>query len=244
MKTNARLLKQSSEKDDMNAKSLSTILHLKQRNEELQTLSAKLKEKASSAQQLALAARLAANAKDRVGEEAVKEKETLDEIVKQLKEECETLRKEKEQMDGLILQSKESTAAVAKDRDAARARCDELVSENRKKEDEKMQMMESLAVAKKEATEAAMKVASIAGSTGGGDAASSFTIEQLKGQVTYLDRKINCPVCNTREKKCILLRCRHMFCQQCVDVNIKNRSRKCPACAQRFDMKDVAEIWL
>ena len=29
MKTNARLLKQSSEKDDMNAKSLSTILHLK-----------------------------------------------------------------------------------------------------------------------------------------------------------------------------------------------------------------------
>ena len=95
MKTNARLLKQSSEKDDMNAKSLSTILHLKQRNEELQTLSAKLKEKASSAQQLALAARLAANAKDRVGEEAVKEKETLDEIVKQLKEECETLRKEK-----------------------------------------------------------------------------------------------------------------------------------------------------
>eukprot|EP00577_Skeletonema_sp_RCC1716_P003604 CAMPEP_0113422156 /NCGR_PEP_ID=MMETSP0013_2-20120614/28308_1 /TAXON_ID=2843 ORGANISM="Skeletonema costatum, Strain 1716" /NCGR_SAMPLE_ID=MMETSP0013_2 /ASSEMBLY_ACC=CAM_ASM_000158 /LENGTH=970 /DNA_ID=CAMNT_0000309877 /DNA_START=150 /DNA_END=3062 /DNA_ORIENTATION=- /assembly_acc=CAM_ASM_000158 len=244
MKTNARLLKQSSEKDDMNAKSLSTILHLKQRNEELQTLSAKLKEKASSAQQLALAARLAANAKDRVGEEAVKEKQTLDEIVKQLKEECETLRKEKEQMDGLILQSKESTAAVAKDRDAARARCDELVSENRKKEDEKMQMMESLAVAKKEATEAAMKVASIAGSTGGGDAASSYTIEQLKGQVTYLDRKINCPVCNTREKKCILLRCRHMFCQQCVDVNIKNRSRKCPACAQRFDMKDVAEIWL
>lgn len=243
MKTNARLLKQSSEKDDMNAKSLSTILHLKQRNEELQTLSAKLKEKASSAQQLALAARLAANAKDRVGEEAVKEKVALEVIVKQLKEECETLRKEKEQMDGLLLQSKENTSSVAKDRDAARARCDELVSENRKKEDEKRQMVESLAVAKKEATEAAMKVASIAGSSGG-DAASSFTIEQLKGQVTYLDRKINCPVCNTREKKCILLRCRHMFCQQCVDVNIKNRSRKCPACAQRFDMKDVAEIWL
>lgn len=95
MKTNARLLKQSSEKDDMNAKSLSTILHLKQRNEELQTLSAKLKEKSSSAQQLALAARLAANAKDRVGEEAVKEKEALEEVVKQLKEECESLRKKR-----------------------------------------------------------------------------------------------------------------------------------------------------
>jgi len=75
MKTNARLLKQSSDKDDMNAKSLSTILHLKQRNEELEKENAIIKQKAQAAQQLSLAARLASNAKDRVGEEAVKEKE-------------------------------------------------------------------------------------------------------------------------------------------------------------------------
>ena len=75
MKTNARLLKQSSDKDDMNAKSLSTILHLKQRNEELGKENAIIKEKAQASQQLNLAARLAANAKERVGEEAMKEKE-------------------------------------------------------------------------------------------------------------------------------------------------------------------------
>jgi hypothetical protein len=75
MKTNARLLKQSSEKDDMNAKSLSTILHLKQRNDELQKENAVINQKAKAAQQLSLAARLASNAKDRVGEEALKEKE-------------------------------------------------------------------------------------------------------------------------------------------------------------------------
>ena len=75
MKTNARLLKQSSEKDDMNAKSLSTILHLKQRNDELEKENAVIKQKSQAAQQLSLAARLASNAKDRVGEEAVKEKE-------------------------------------------------------------------------------------------------------------------------------------------------------------------------
>ncbi len=75
MRTNARLLKQSSDKDDMNAKSLSTILHLKQRNEELEKGNAVIKQKAQAAQQLSLAARLASNAKDRVGEEAVKEKE-------------------------------------------------------------------------------------------------------------------------------------------------------------------------
>lgn len=75
MRTNARLLKQSSEKDDMNAKSLSTILHLKQRNDELEKENAVIKQKSQASQQLSLAARLASNAKDRVGEEAVKEKE-------------------------------------------------------------------------------------------------------------------------------------------------------------------------
>jgi len=75
MKTNARLLKQSSDKDDMNAKSLSTILHLKQRNEELEKENDIVKQKAKAVQQLSLAARLASNAKDRVGEEALKEKE-------------------------------------------------------------------------------------------------------------------------------------------------------------------------
>ena len=242
MKTNARLLKQSSDKDDMNAKSLSTILHLKQRNEELEKENAIIKEKAKAAQQLSLAARLASNAKDRVGEEALKEKELLDEKVKELQKECHSLRNEKDRAENLLAQSDAKTSLITKDLDTARARCDELVSETNKKEEEKKQMVESLAVVKKEATESAMKAAAASGDPNG--AASAFTMDQMTTQVKYLSGRINCPVCNVREKKCILLRCRHMFCQQCVDVNIKNRSRKCPACAQRFDMKDVAEIWL
>mmetsp|Transcript_6260 Transcript_6260/g.10867 ORF Transcript_6260/g.10867 Transcript_6260/m.10867 type:complete len:1006 (+) Transcript_6260:325-3342(+) len=242
MKTNARLLKHSSDKDDMNAKSLSTILHLKQRNEELEKENAIIKQKAQAAQQLSLAARLASNAKDRVGEEALKEKELLDETIKQLRKESQSLRSEKEHIEGLLAQSKEKAASITKDLDAARTRCDDLVSESNKKEKEKKVMMEELAVAKKEAKESAMKAAS---ATGNSDTSSSaFTMEQMTTQVKYLSGRINCPVCNVREKNCILLRCRHMFCQSCVDVNIKNRSRKCPACAQRFDTKDVAEIWL
>lgn len=243
MKTNARLLKQSSDKDDMNAKSLSTILHLKQRNEELEKENAIIKQKAQAAQQLSLAARLASNAKDRVGEEAVKEKELLDDTIKQLQQECQLLRKERDQIEALLAQSKEKVASIEKDLDAARTRCDDLVSESNRKEEEKKQMMESLAVVKKEAMESAIKAAaSIAGRSD--PAMPTFTMEQMTSQVKYLSCRIHCPVCNVREKNCILLRCRHMFCQQCVDVNIKNRSRKCPACAQRFDTKDVAEIWL
>jgi E3 ubiquitin-protein ligase BRE1 len=244
MKTNARLLKQSSEKDDMNAKSLSTILHLKQRNDELEKENAVMKQKAQAAQQLSLAARLASNAKDRVGEEALKEKELMEESVKKLQDECSALRQETEYTKGLLSQSTEKVASVTKHLDAARSRCDDLVAESTRKEEEKKQMLESLAVVKKEAVEAAKKAVAASGSSSNRGAHSDFTTEQLTTQVKYLSDRMNCPVCNTREKKCILLRCRHMFCQKCVDENIKNRSRKCPACAQRFDTKDVAEIWL
>ena len=83
-------------------------------------------------------------------------------------------------------------------------------------------MMESLAVVKKEAMESTKKAASAAASSSSQRGVrSEFTMEQLTTQVKYLNDRINCPVCNSREKKCILLRCRHMFCRNCVDENIK-----------------------
>lgn len=74
MKTNIRLLKQSSEKDDMNAKSLSTILHLKSLTEQYEQEKIVREQEAKSVEQISLAARLAANAKERVTEESLKEK--------------------------------------------------------------------------------------------------------------------------------------------------------------------------
>jgi hypothetical protein len=62
------------EKDDMNAKSLSTILHLKSLTEQAEKEKVAREQEAKSAEQVALAARLAENAKDRVTEEALKEK--------------------------------------------------------------------------------------------------------------------------------------------------------------------------
>lgn len=139
--------------------------------------------------------------------------------MKQLKQECQSIRMEKEHVESLLAQSKGLAATITKDLDAARTRCDEMVSESNIKEDERKQMMESVAVVKKEA-ELAMKAA--ASSTGRSDGvASAFTMEQMNAQVKYLSNKIHCPVCNVRDKNCILLRCRHMFCHQCVDVNVK-----------------------
>lgn len=81
-------------------------------------------------------------------------------------------------------------------------------------------MVESLAVVKKEATETAMKAVASAGKSGN-SGVSAYTMDQMTEQVKYYKGRINCPVCNVREKNTILLRCKHMFCQHCVDINIK-----------------------
>jgi E3 ubiquitin-protein ligase BRE1 len=145
----------------------------------------------------------------------------MEESVKKLQEECSTLRQETERAKGLLSQSNEKVAAVTKDLDAARSRCDDLVADSTKKEEEKKQMMESLAVVKKEAFESAKKAVAASGTLSNSGVNSAFTMEQLTAQAKYLSDRLNCPVCNTREKKCILLRCRHMFCQKCVDENVK-----------------------
>jgi len=58
----------------MNAKSLSTILHLKSLTEQAEREKEAREREAKSSEQVALAARLAENAKERVTEEALKEK--------------------------------------------------------------------------------------------------------------------------------------------------------------------------
>lgn len=246
MKTNTRLVKQSSEKDDMNAKSLSTILHLKHLSEELEKEKIILEKRLKAAEQMALASRLAVNAKIRVEEEALREKEAAYEELKQVGDQIKVQLTEKEYIQSQLEQSKAQIASTEKDVKEIWERCDELVLESSSREEETRSLLESLAVARKEAAEAKKKAIVVAANAesckGGGS--TQFTAEQLTIQVNNLKSRLACPVCNHRDKQVILGRCRHMFCRQCVDKNIKNRSRKCPACAQRFDMKDVGDVWL
>jgi len=242
--TNSRLLRQAAEKDEMNAKSLSTILHLKQLTEQITKEKENLEQQVKSSQQVALAARLATNARERVTEEFEKERKALEGKVSEWEQKCADLTNEKEMLEGKIAQENAKMAALMTDAEKARSRCEELVSESTKLQEEKQKMMESLAVAQREAAEATTVTERLAKQSGGGALPSGFTAEQLSTQVSVLKSRLACPVCNHRDKKCILLRCRHMFCKQCVDENIKNRSRKCPACGGRFDTKDVADVWL
>jgi len=104
---------------------------------------------------------------------------------------------------------------------AIKDRSEELTAESAKLQEEKRKLMESLAVAQREAAEAAKKLMHLRASVGGGSGDSEFTADQLQTQVSVLKSRLACPVCNHRDKQCILLRCRHMFCKPCVEENVK-----------------------
>jgi len=226
MKTNARLIKQSIEKDDMNAKSLSTILHLKQVSEQLEQEKDLMNEKLKGVQQLALAARLAANAKERVEEESINEKQLMQKEVTKLKIEKEIMSKKKAEIELSLSKQNSQFLLNRKESKIIQNRCDELVSMSTAFEKEKEILTESLAIAKKDALKSPKQAADFAYSLQSsvilnGGKENMFTKDQLTTQVNHLKSRLACPVCNTRDKEVILLRCRHMFCRHCVDKNIK-----------------------
>jgi len=249
MRKNMRLIKQSTEKDDMNAKCLSTILQLNQTSEHFELEREILQKKLKSVEQLALAARLAANAKSRVEEEALREKEAAMDEIRSVKERLVVIENDKEKIQSNLEQVKEQHLITENDLKSMKSRCDELVAKSSALHLQTEKNSELLAVARKECAEAEKRAATIEAKVVSSSKINNkndgmFTPKQLATQVEHLKGRLVCPVCNTKDKEVILSRCRHMFCSQCIDINIKNRSRKCPVCAQRFDMKDVGRVWL
>jgi Zinc finger, C3HC4 type (RING finger). len=241
-----RLQQQSIEKDDMNAKSLSTILHLKQITEKLEEEKDSLEKNLKSAHQLALASRLAANAKTRVEEEAVREKSDMEEQMKQLQNSLDSLDKDKNDLEEKLAIANAKVESSMTQMNEMKKRLDELVSANQGKEQRYQKMEEELVIAKKDLIDAAQKAATSqaqAGNSSDSKFETNFTAEELTIQVNQLKSRLACPVCNTRDKKVIITRCRHMFCRNCVAANLEGRNRKCPSCGIKFDKKDVEDVW-
>lgn len=129
------------------------------------------------------------------------------------------MKRAREDADGALSKIRAEMSSLEKSVGTVKDRCEELATESTKLQEEKRKLMESLAIAQRESSEAAKKVMTLRASGGGGH--SDFTAEQLTTQVSVLKGRLACPVCNHRDKACILLRCRHMFCKQCVDENVK-----------------------
>jgi E3 ubiquitin-protein ligase BRE1 len=243
---NSRFLQQIAEKDEMNAKSLSTILHLKQMTEQLSSERDILEQQVKGASQLALAARLATNAKERVSEELVKERLTLDKRVNELEIQLALLNKDLAQKTVECSEATGRMSITKAELEKVLARNNELVEEAEKRETDIRGLVDSANKAEREAREAKGKLDNLTQQSGGdlSAASSSSTVNQLNTQISVLKSRLACPVCHYRDKECIIMRCRHMHCKQCVEERISNRSRKCPTCNNKFSDKDVEDIWL
>jgi E3 ubiquitin-protein ligase BRE1 len=145
---NTRLQQQSVEKDDMNAKSLSSILHLKQLSEQLEQEKDILEKNLKSAQQLALAARLAAFAKAKVEAEAKREKAAFEEQIQQEQANSASLLKEKTEIAVQLAISKTEVESSKSDMEDIKKRCDELVATTAEHEKERRKLEEALVIAK------------------------------------------------------------------------------------------------
>jgi E3 ubiquitin-protein ligase BRE1 len=250
MTTNVRLLKQITEKDEMNAKSLSTILHLKSTTEKLIEERDHLEVQLKNASQLALAARLATNAKDRVSEEMMKEKDSLDLRRIALEEQLLSSQTELKRVSIECANARSSIATKENELSNIRNHCATLIEENEQHREAIRSLKNLLSQTERKARETDEKLAEVMenvtkdGASSTAVSSSSFTVEQLQTQVSVLKNRLACPVCHYRDKECIIIRCRHMHCKQCVDERISNRSRKCPTCNIKFAENEVETIFL
>jgi E3 ubiquitin-protein ligase BRE1 len=83
---------------------------------------------------------------------------------------------------------------------------------------------------------------------GGKKAASSVggSSSEQQDDAAMLDLTLGmlrCSVCRDRFKQVAITRCYHLFCKECIDENLRNRHRKCPACGEKFGQDDVKTIF-
>lgn len=245
MDTNIKLVRQIAEKEDMNAQSLSTILHLKNLTEKFKEERDLLEQEAKSASQLALAARLTTNAKAKVSEELLNEKRALLSRIQELEKVCTHLRSDLEAMSTRCSEASGKLALKDNELEKAVARSSDLAKENEEKREEVRKLNGQCEAAEKETKRVREQLAGAASASGAdGSESATFSVKQLQTQVHFLKNRLACPVCHYRDKECIIMRCRHMHCKACVDEQVANRSRKCPTCNLKFSENDIQDVWL
>lgn len=73
---------------------------------------------------------------------------------------------------------------------------------------------------------------------------TSVAVGELTQENEALKRLMRCHLCNERPKSCIISKCWHLFCRECVQKNLENRNRKCPRCGIAYGSADVHDCFL
>ena len=54
---------------------------------------------------------------------------------------------------------------------------------------------------------------------------------------------LKCSCCSTKLKDCVVAKCYHMFCRQCLDSRLESKSKNCPICKAKFSEEDIKPFW-
>ncbi|XP_057785578.1 E3 ubiquitin-protein ligase BRE1-like 2 [Salvia miltiorrhiza] len=64
-------------------------------------------------------------------------------------------------------------------------------------------------------------------------------IQKLQDEIKDCKAILKCGVCFDRPKEVVIVKCFHLFCNQCIQRNLEIRHRKCPGCGTAFGQSDV-----
>lgn len=129
--------------------------------------------------------------------------------------------------------SKEQNAASDSRNAALQGLCDGLTGDLKEERRKRRGLENQLSV--KPPTSSSNSTSGSSGSGGGG----GVDREMLDMTLNML----RCFVCRERFKNAVITRCYHLFCSECIDRNLKNRNRKCPACGEKFGSDDVKTVY-
>ena len=103
----------------------------------------------------------------------------------------------------------------------------------------KVAMKKAVSSSSSSSTVGASSSSSSNGNSGGNTASGQEDLDMLDMALGML----RCSVCKDRFKSAAITRCFHLFCKECIDENLRNRHRKCPACGEKFGQDDVRNIF-
>ncbi|XP_030524209.1 E3 ubiquitin-protein ligase BRE1-like 2 isoform X2 [Rhodamnia argentea] len=64
-------------------------------------------------------------------------------------------------------------------------------------------------------------------------------VKRLQDEIKDCRAMLKCSVCLDRPKEVVIVKCFHLFCNQCIQRNLEIRHRKCPGCGTAFGQNDV-----
>ncbi|KAL8529090.1 hypothetical protein ACS0TY_006526 [Phlomoides rotata] len=70
-------------------------------------------------------------------------------------------------------------------------------------------------------------------------ATGEAAMRKLQDEINDCKAILKCGVCLDRPKEVVIVKCFHLFCNQCIQRNLEIRHRKCPGCGTAFGQNDV-----